>query len=100
MPTIAVPAVLSNATRAAWALAGWVVLSFAAVAGGFFLPGEWFAGLQKPSWNPPNWVFGPLWITLFTMMAIAAWLVWKRGGLAGQRAALSLFLVQLWRLNR
>jgi translocator protein len=80
----------------ALALAGWVALTFAAAAmGARFLPGEWYAHLRKPSWNPPGWVFGPAWIVLYCLMAIAAWMVWKRGGLAGQRAALSLFLLQL-----
>jgi translocator protein len=63
--------------------------------GGFFLPGEWYARLQKPVWNPPNWIFGPVWTALYTMMGIAAWLVWRRGGFDGQRVALSLFLLQL-----
>ena len=86
----------SSSTRSALALAGWLALSFAAAAvGGFFLPGEWYAGLQKPSWNPPNWIFGPVWTALYTIMAIAAWLIWKRGGFAGQNVALSLFLAQL-----
>lgn len=64
--------------------------------GGLFLPGEWYARLQKPDWNPPNWIFGPVWSALYTIMAVAAWLVWKRGGFTGQRAALLLFLVQLF----
>jgi translocator protein len=82
--------------RSALALAGWVGVTFAAAAmGGLFLPGEWYAGLRKPSWNPPNWIFGPVWSALYTIMAMAAWLVWKRGGFAGQRVALLLFLVQL-----
>lgn len=82
--------------RAALALIGWLLLSFcAATLGAFFMPGEWYAGLKKPSWNPPNWLFGPVWSALYTIMAVAAWLVWRRGGFPSQRAALSLFLLQL-----
>ena len=96
MITKAATAVHGSATRSALALAGWLVLSFSAAAiGGFFMPGAWYAALKKPSWNPPNWIFGPVWTALYTTMAIAAWLVWKRGGFAGQRVALSLFLAQL-----
>jgi len=77
-------------------LLGWLALSFCAAAiGSFFMPGEWYAGLQKPSWNPPKWIFGPVWTALYTTMAVAAWLVWKRGGWARQRMALTIFLVQL-----
>ena len=59
------------------------------------MPGEWYATLRKPSWNPPPWIFGPVWTALYLMMATAAWLVWRRGGWAGQRRALTLYLVQL-----
>ena len=77
-------------------LAGWLGITFAAAAmGGLFLPGDWYARLQKPAWNPPNWIFGPVWSALYTVMAIAAWLVWKRGGFGGQRTALLCFLAQL-----
>ena len=78
------------------ALVGWVLLCFAAAAfGGLFMPGEWYASLKKPAWNPPGWVFGPVWTALYTMMAVAAWLVWKRGGFAAQRRPLLIFYVQL-----
>lgn len=68
----------------------------AAVPGAFFMPGDWYASLQKPSWNPPGWIFGPVWSALYAMMAVAAWLVWKRGGFPIQRKALGWFLTQLF----
>ena len=81
------------------ALAGWIVFCFAASATAVFVSTKgWYEELQKPSWNPPAWLFGPVWSTLYLLMAIAAWLVWREGGWAGQRRALTLFVVQ-WVLN-
>lgn len=53
---------------------------------------DWYAGLNKPSWNPPNWLFGPVWTLLYAMMAVAGWLVWKR---TGWGTAITCFAVQL-----
>ena len=43
----------------------------------FTLPGEWYAALVKPSFNPPNWIFGPVWTVLYGMIAIAGWRLWN-----------------------
>jgi translocator protein len=76
-------------------LGGWILLPLLAGAfGSLFQPGQWFAELAKPTWNPPSWVFGPVWTTLYILMGVAAWLVWRRGGPIA-RGALTLFVVQL-----
>lgn len=56
--------------------------------------GGWYAGIAKPWWTPPNWAFGPIWSTLHVMMAVAAWLVWRRRG-DEMGLALTLFAAQL-----
>lgn len=46
--------------------------------GAVTLPGEWYAGLVKPWFNPPNWIFGPVWSVLYVFIAIAGWRTWQR----------------------
>lgn len=86
--------------RRQWtALVGWLALTLSASLTGVLVQtGGWYAELAKPAWNPPGWVFGPVWTALYIMMAFTAWLVWKRGGWKAQRGPLSLYLVQ-WALN-
>lgn len=56
----------------------------------------WYANLNKPSFTPPNWVFSPVWITLFALMGISAFLVWNKGiNYQGVKKALTVFIVQL-----
>ena len=56
----------------------------------------WYATLQKPSFNPPNWVFAPVWTTLFLLMGIALYLVWISGAESKKkRTAILIFAVQL-----
>lgn len=54
----------------------------AASSGATFPPGAWYAALAKPSWTPPPWVFPVVWTTLYVMIAIAGWLVWRKQGLS------------------
>ena len=85
--------------RSLAALAGWLLLTFSASATAVFVStGGWYAGLAKPAWNPPGWLFGPVWTVLYALMAVAAWRVWRRGGWARQKTALGLFILQ-WALN-
>jgi translocator protein len=58
--------------------------------------GSWYAGLNKPSFNPPNWIFGPVWTVLYLMMGIALYLVWKTGlARRDTKVAVAAFTVQL-----
>ena len=56
----------------------------------------WYAALAKPALNPPSWIFGPVWTTLYLLMGIAAFLVWNKGwDRQDARKALGVFLLQL-----
>ena len=54
-----------------------------------------YAELTQPAWAPPGWLFGPVWTLLYSMMAISAWLVWRRRVFSAARLALGLFVIQL-----
>ena len=82
-------------------LLGWIALCEAAgIIGSFFtvqaIP-TWYAVLVKPSFSPPNWLFGPVWTMLYMLMGIAAYRVWRLGtNKPAVKAAVSLFLVHLF----
>lgn len=75
-----------------------LVLFIIAVVGGGSLigvgtaPGAWYASLEKPWFNPPNWIFGPVWTLLYLMIAIAGWRIWMRRRTGG---AMTAWWVQL-----
>lgn len=56
---------------------------------------DWYLQIEKPTWTPPSWVFGPVWTTLYIAMGIAGWLVWRHAGFEGAKDALGLFGAQL-----
>ena len=75
-----------------------ITLLVGAVAAWFTTAGVngWYAVANKPSFNPPNWVFAPVWSALYIMMGVALWLVWKNDAAkAGKRTALIFFAIQL-----
>lgn len=85
--------------RTAMALLAFLAVTYAVAALGAVLTArsvaDWYPGLTKPSWTPPAWVFGPVWSLLYTLMAVAAWLVWRRLGGAAATLPLALYGLQL-----
>jgi tryptophan-rich sensory protein len=88
-----------QARPSAAALVGFLAASLVVAGlGGLATAGNvdgWYADADKPSWTPPDSVFGPVWTTLYVAMAVGAWLVWRHGGLREQRRPLALYAAQL-----
>ncbi len=75
-----------------------IICQLAGVIGSFFTADSvsgWYATLAKPEFSPPNWVFAPVWITLYTLMGISLYLVWKEKGRQNVTPALLVFSAQL-----
>jgi tryptophan-rich sensory protein len=89
---------MGTAARQVVALAVIVlIVMLAAGLGGFFTGrsvSTWYRTLSRPDWTPPDWLFGPVWTALYLSMAVAAWMVWRRGAPAAT-AAMAAFAVQL-----
>jgi tryptophan-rich sensory protein len=76
-----------------------IICEAAGFLGSFFtapaIP-TWYAGLQKPSFSPPNWVFAPVWLILYALMGVSAYFVWKMGIEKNEvRIGLAIFAIQL-----
>ncbi|MEZ4732751.1 MAG: TspO/MBR family protein [Caldilineaceae bacterium] len=83
------PAIGAQLARIQWpALAVALVVPFIAAAIGNRATNSslsgWYRRLRKPTWNPPAWVFGPVWTTLYLLMGVASWLVWRQGQLSAE----------------
>ncbi len=72
-------------------------LSLGAVAGIFTAQSvpEWYATLIRPSFNPPNWIFGPVWTSLYILMGISLFIIWKEKATRGRDRAILSFMLQL-----
>eukprot|EP00877_Chromochloris_zofingiensis_P009248 jgi/Chrzof1/4577/Cz14g18270.t1 len=55
----------------------------------------WYRKLKKPSWTPPDWLFGPVWTVLYILMGVASYYVWKQGGFTAQAFALTIYGISL-----
>ncbi len=88
----------ASAFRSWLVLVGCIGAAFVAGAIGSWATFEnvraWYPALAKPSWNPPNWVFAPVWTTLYVLMGVAAWRVWRVAD-GKARGLMRLYFVQL-----
>ena len=66
-----------------------------AMSGAIFRPDAWYRQLKKPSWQPPDWLFGPAWTVFYALIAVAGWMVWLKAGFAGAALPLTLYFLQL-----
>lgn len=86
----------SSGKAKALGLLFWAGVTFlAALFGSQFEAGPWYDEIAKPSWTPPSITFGIVWPILYSLIALAAWIVWMTSGFAGAKAALSLYLFHL-----
>jgi translocator protein len=65
---------------------------FGPASGGSLGQDAWYKTIVKPLWNPPNWIFGPVWTTLYIMMAIAAWRVWTKTTITAVRRHTAMWI--------
>lgn len=97
-PPVVLPEPALAQRAGGFTLVGWILLlvGLGATFGSLFAPDAWFSALLKPTWNPPPWLFAPVWTVLYTTMAVALWLVRREPGTEDHlhNRALLLFAVQ------
>lgn len=67
----------------------------AASSAAIYRPDDWYERLAKPSWQPPGYLFGPVWMVLYAMIAVSGWLVWRELGWVAGALPLGIYAVQL-----
>jgi tryptophan-rich sensory protein len=80
-----------------WGLMGFVAVNvLAAMSGAVFKPDAWYDALNKPSWNPPKWLFPIAWTVIFGLIALAGWTAYRAGGgFSGAPWAMAFYFIQL-----
>jgi translocator protein len=87
---------MSNRFAYVIGLGFWILLTFAIAAfASQFEPDEWYTIINKPSWTPPGWLFGPVWGILYLLMSISAWLIWNQRNVHNVKLPLILYTIQL-----
>jgi tryptophan-rich sensory protein len=85
--------------RSALTLVAFIAISFAVAGLGTIATlnnvDGWYADAAKVSWNPPNWIFGPVWTVLYAVMSVSAWLVWRERARVNVRPGLTAYVIQL-----
>ena len=85
--------------KSALVLVAFIAISFAVAGLGSIATAQnvdgWYATAEKAAWNPPNFLFGPVWTLLYTLMSVAAWMVWRERARVNVKPALSVYVVQL-----
>ena len=98
-PSGTAPAPATSKLTSALVLVAFIAISFAVAALGSIATASnvdgWYADAEKAPWNPPNWLFGPTWTLLYTLMSVAAWLVWRQRHRLDVRRPLTVYVVQL-----
>ena len=75
-----------------------LIAQLAGFIGSFFTVSSvntWYLDIAKPVWNPPSWIFGPVWVTLYILMGIAAYMIWRKRNSSNVKLALSVYGVHL-----
>lgn len=75
-----------------------IPLALGAIAGRFTAQAvpEWYASLNRPSFNPPNWIFGPVWTILYILLGISLYMIWKQVPSKERNKALWIFSIQMF----